>query len=333
MTAVETSQGLEIYRELFRASPDPILLMDAQTRRIIDVNPAAERLYGYTRTEFLQLTGIDVSAEPEETKKDMGRVARGDRSHILVRYHRKRDGTVMPVEISGGSFSMASSNYIFGLIRPLEQVEQGMLREKQRAREVEHRIKNAMATIRGTLWISEGKSTTVKEFARDVGDRVQAMANLHDSLAGRGWGHADLAMLIEDSTLANPQVVSNGATYVVDAAVAIPLGQVFYELHANSLRHGSLSCASGHVNVVWELTSKGRCALRWMELDGPPVNPSPRPGTGTALLEGLVENEIGGQLELEFACEGLQAAITLPLPQSDTKREEHAIAAPPMSRS
>lgn len=297
---------------LFLASPDPVLLMEAKTRRIVEVNPAAEKFYGYTRDQFLKLSGPDVSAEPDETRKDMDRVARGEKTHIHVRYHRKCDGTVATVEISGGSFKVGDAEYVFGVIRPLEVLEPGRIRERELAREIEHRIKNAMATIRGLVWLLKDGAKSVDEFAREIGDRIQAMANLHESLAGRGWGHANLERLVEDSTLGNPQVVCSGEKYVVDATVAIPLGQVFFELHANSLRHGALSAESARVEVSWNVAHDERCIVCWREVGGPEIDASPRPGTGTLLISSLVEQEIGGRLELDFRSDGLQAVIELP---------------------
>ncbi|HEV8384723.1 MAG TPA: ATP-binding protein [Candidatus Acidoferrales bacterium] len=42
------------YRRLFESARDGILILDAATRRINDVNPFMEELLGYTRDEFLQ---------------------------------------------------------------------------------------------------------------------------------------------------------------------------------------------------------------------------------------------------------------------------------------
>ena len=34
------------YRQLFAAEPDAIIITDSETKRIVDVNPAALKLYG-----------------------------------------------------------------------------------------------------------------------------------------------------------------------------------------------------------------------------------------------------------------------------------------------
>jgi PAS domain S-box-containing protein len=55
------------YRSLFESNHDAVFLVDLETYRIVDANPAAARTYGYQREEMLQLRHIDLSAEPEKT--------------------------------------------------------------------------------------------------------------------------------------------------------------------------------------------------------------------------------------------------------------------------
>jgi PAS domain S-box-containing protein len=90
----------ERYRRLFEVESDAILLLEPDTGRILDANAAALELYGYTRKEFLLLNIFEVSAEPEKTRK----VFAERRVRVPLRWHRKKDGTVFPVEIVGNSF-------------------------------------------------------------------------------------------------------------------------------------------------------------------------------------------------------------------------------------
>ena len=124
------------FRELFSTNPDAILIMEADTRKILEVNPAALELYGYTREEFLNLTGKDISAEPEKTASAMKEVDEGKMNRISLRYHKKRDGTRFPLEIAGGAFTLNDKKLVFGIIRDISErkkTEQEMILAKEEA--------------------------------------------------------------------------------------------------------------------------------------------------------------------------------------------------------
>jgi len=86
------------YRRLFEAESDAIFLIEKETGQILDANPAATQIYGYSHDEFLNLKNIDISAEPEKTKESTA----NDHSFVPIRYHKKKDGKVFAVEISAG---------------------------------------------------------------------------------------------------------------------------------------------------------------------------------------------------------------------------------------
>src|ERR1019366_200560 len=79
---------------------DAVLVVEVDTGRILDANPAALKLYGYSREEFLCLTAGEVFAEPEQTQEAIS----SERAQVQLRWHRKKDGTVFPVELTGNSF-------------------------------------------------------------------------------------------------------------------------------------------------------------------------------------------------------------------------------------
>jgi len=88
------------YRQLFEAASNPTVIFDANSRQIFDVNQAAITLYGYTKEEWLRITTDAVSAEP--SKPPFNDTYKKVRT-IPLRWHKKKDGTVFPVEISTGS--------------------------------------------------------------------------------------------------------------------------------------------------------------------------------------------------------------------------------------
>ena len=86
----------EKYRNIFAAENDALLLVDDKTGFILEANNSACRLFGYSPEEFARLRNINLSAEPEKTKQAMKEA----KTWIPIRYHKKKDGTIFPVEIS-----------------------------------------------------------------------------------------------------------------------------------------------------------------------------------------------------------------------------------------
>ncbi len=90
----------EHYQQVFSTAADAMFILDQATGAVLDANGAASRLYGYTREEFLTLKNTDLSAEPDKT----ARAIKQELKVAPVRYHRKKDGTVFPVEITASYF-------------------------------------------------------------------------------------------------------------------------------------------------------------------------------------------------------------------------------------
>jgi PAS domain S-box-containing protein len=94
------------YRELFEAGSDALLLISIESGKIIDANKMASVLYGYEHNELISKPSTELSAEPEATARRIqdSRNQTGQLINIPVRLHRKKDGTVFPVEITARAF-------------------------------------------------------------------------------------------------------------------------------------------------------------------------------------------------------------------------------------
>jgi PAS domain S-box-containing protein len=89
------------YRTLFEGNPHPMWVVDAETYRFLAVNTATVQHYGYSREEFLTMSALDIRPEADvrRFKASMRRGGRGVRMTAGWR-HRKKDGTLIDVEIS-----------------------------------------------------------------------------------------------------------------------------------------------------------------------------------------------------------------------------------------
>ncbi len=123
----------EKYRKIFESESDAIMIFDGETRQFVDVNKAAEELYGYAREEFLTLTHGAISAEPDVAAKAIPSTLAGESSPPFASRHRKKDGTVFPVEITGCAFPLEGRPVLCGVIRDItERVERENELERNR---------------------------------------------------------------------------------------------------------------------------------------------------------------------------------------------------------
>jgi len=89
----------EQYRAIFDASADALVLWDEDMKRV-DVNPAYERVYGYTRAEALEPAYADkVPSKYAERRRELvRRTLAGERCHAELDTLRK-DGSAIQVEV------------------------------------------------------------------------------------------------------------------------------------------------------------------------------------------------------------------------------------------
>jgi len=132
----------EKYRQLISTTPDAFMLFDADTRQFIEVNEACEGLYGYSREEFLNLRHRDITDEPEKSEESIKQLVNGKLSRIPVRYHRKKDGTVFPIEISGSTFVYKGRDVLCGLIRDITERQRGEEALRKREAELLHQSRH-----------------------------------------------------------------------------------------------------------------------------------------------------------------------------------------------
>ncbi len=112
----------ERYRQLFRAVPHPVFVYDTQTLRILAVNEAAIRKYGYSRDEFLALSFTDIRLPEEVTYSP---VSASDSAlpdgPPALRRHRTRGGLLIDVEVSSFALSLEGRGVKLALVNDVTE--------------------------------------------------------------------------------------------------------------------------------------------------------------------------------------------------------------------
>jgi two-component sensor histidine kinase len=89
-----------------------------------------------------------------------------------------------------------------------------------------------------------------------------------------------------------------------------------HELTTNAAKFGSLSIIGGSVSVEWDVLEDGderRLDFRWIERNGPPLEPPTHQGFGTRLLRQVLTMQTNAEVVMDFDRAGLQLRVVLPL--------------------
>jgi two-component system, cell cycle sensor histidine kinase and response regulator CckA len=130
---------LALFRKLLDFTNDAIEIIDPATGRILDVNERACRAHGYTREEYLALTvaHLDESITPGEWPAKVDELRRRG-SLVLESHHRRKDGSVFPVEVNV-TFVHLQRDYVLAVVRDIT--------DRQRADEHIRRLNRTYAVL------------------------------------------------------------------------------------------------------------------------------------------------------------------------------------------
>ena len=290
-------------------------------------NAGAEQLFGYSKTEAIGQS-LSILLPPERADEVPGILAALQRGRKVQHFEsdRIRKGgtrvdvslTISPVRDEQGVMIAASS-----VARDI--TERGAA-ERQRLllmSELNHRVKNALATIQSIAAHTIRTSQTLEDFQPAFMARLDALAKTHDLLTARAWMHAGLRELIiseitpYDGTPPSRVTLAGPAVQLAPRLV-LALGLALHELATNAAKYGALSTPAGRVAITWNVVGEAPPHLRllWTETGGPPVVAPTRRGFGTRVIERGLADELQGEIALSFDTVGVVCGIDFPIERS-----------------
>lgn len=200
-----------------------------------------------------------------------------------------------------------------------DATDQALAAERQRLMidELNHRVKNTLATVQSIAMQTARSHADPKTFAESFQARLMSLSHTHDLLTRSHWEGAELREVLEHETTAHgaARVSLNGPALALAPSQALALGMILHELATNAAKYGALSAPGGRVLVDWTLADQRnrRLSLTWRETGGPPVAPPARRGFGSRLIERSVRHDLAGEAELRYEPGGLVAEFSIPL--------------------
>ena len=183
--------------------------------------------------------------------------------------------------------------------------------------ELNHRVRNVLALIRGLISQTQGQNVDVASYVESLNGRVQALARAHDRVTRQNWGPGPLEAIFEDEIAAyvptqRERFTISGPSVQLQPQAFSTVSLIVHELVTNSCKHGALS-DSGRVAVAFELHVDEGLYLHWREVDGPQVKTPTRRGFGSVILERMVPFDLQGWAALHYRPTGLEADFFIPL--------------------
>lgn len=110
------------YRNLFEHATDSIFILEPDTGRFLDCNEIAAKRLSYRKAELLNLRVFDINPpDSSNSIKERFRMLRGGESITFETSHRRKDGTLMPVEISSRLIEYGGQNALQAIVRDISK--------------------------------------------------------------------------------------------------------------------------------------------------------------------------------------------------------------------
>ncbi len=186
-------------------------------------------------------------------------------------------------------------------------------REIELRRELNHRVKNILASVTAIFEMTRRGATSVEQLADDFAGRLTALSKVHSVVFEAGGEAVGLAEIVERTcspyrSESGQRIAARGPDVQVTRDAGMTLALCFHELATNALKYGALSCPDGRVRLEWELSGESDpiLTLGWIESGGPPVTEPSTPGYGTRYIRSALRGLFGAPPEIVFDPRGLR---------------------------
>ena len=306
----------------------PMVFSDAKEpdNPIVFANDAFLSLMGYDRDEVLGQSFNFLMARGTDPKALAQIEAAFDGSSGAEIRYRRKDGSVFwaalyisPVQDENGAVVQHFASFV-----DLTQHKQEQARSTIMIDELNHRVKNTLATVQSIVWQALRKTTDPEVIRDSIESRLFALSRSHDLLTRENWQGAGLLDLVKEAMepfgVANGRAerfVVTGENTRISPKATLALGIALHELATNAVKYGAFSNEAGSILITWgiEPTPQGRrLILRWQEKNGPHVVPPSRKGFGSRVIESGLAHELEGTVNLDYRADGVVCTIDFPVP-------------------
>jgi two-component sensor histidine kinase len=190
-------------------------------------------------------------------------------------------------------------------------------REIELRHELNHRVKNILASVFSVFQMTRRRSETMDDLIGDFEGRLESLARVHAavfSAGGEAISIGEVAALTFAPYVRNGdgRIVWTGPDLTVSRDAASTLALCLHELATNAIKYGALSGARGKVDLNWHLSDGAEPSLTisWVESGGPSVVAPARAGSGTRYIRMALATLMGAPPEIRFDDAGLSCRVS-----------------------
>ena len=258
------------YHEIFDGISDALFLHDIETGEILDVSESMLTKFGYMREDLPGLTVENLSAlaEPYTNRYAGELIKRAAEGEIVVFewLNRKKNGELFYSENILKSVLIAGTPRIMAIVRDISERKMAeekislLLAEKELLlKEVHHRIKNNMNTIKGllTLQIHSEENPQIVSSLQSAENRVYSMIMLYDRLySTNNYRELSVKEYLEPLTAEiigsfpgnnNVIIETDIDDFILNVRLLSPLGIIANELLTNIMKYAFKGRDSGKI--------------------------------------------------------------------------------------
>ena len=312
--------------------PVGIIIAEAPSGRVVTGNPQAERIFrhpihptpdfdAYEQSRVHHPDGTPTAAQDYPIARAIrtGEITEGEEY-----LYQRGDGTMAWMRFAAAPIRNAEGDIVAGVVAAvdIDQEKQAEQHQQLLINELNHRVKNTLATVQSIASQTLRNADTKEEARFALEARLLALSRAHDVLTRENWESAGLREIVSEAMAPYRHERENrlhmrGSNVRLSPRMALAFAMALQELATNAVKYGALSNSVGEVHIAWSVRHAGserRLHLSWTESGGPAVEPPTRRGFGTRLIERSLAQDLDGDAKIQFAPTGVVCTVDASLP-------------------
>ncbi len=308
------------------ASADAIISV-ALDGKLVSWNPGAEEMFGFSAAEAVGRSSFELIVPPShraECEALLVAARAGSRAGIRDTVRRRKDGTLIEVEISASAICDANGEVksIAAIYRDVSDRKRDERRQFMLMNELSHRSRNLFSVINSIARLSLASATSIETAGESLLGRLEALQRTYSRLTNAGFEGERLKDILDSELEAfEGRIQAHGPEVMLKTKAVQTFALLVHELATNASKYGALSVSTGYVKLNWSVSGAGaekRFRFDWVEGNGPLVTPPERKGFGTTLITSIVASDFECNPELFYDAEGFRYGLEAPLSQVGT---------------